>query len=69
MRTFIAGDDGLCGLDLRRGDVHVPYPFGDGAQIYLVTGVMLDRTGAEYPDSVAPDEAILSEAALRITTP
>jgi hypothetical protein len=37
-----------------------PFPLADGAQIYLVTGTMVDRNGIEYPNGVAPDEEVLS---------
>jgi carboxyl-terminal processing protease len=46
-----------------------PYPLSDGAQIYLVTGVMQDRNGNEYPDGVAPDEEVLSEATISTNDP
>jgi len=38
-----------------------PFKLSDGAQIYLVTGVMVDRNGNEYLTGVQPDEEILSE--------
>ncbi|SPE22403.1 Peptidase S41 (fragment) [Candidatus Sulfopaludibacter sp. SbA3] len=43
-----------------------PIKLSDGAQIYLVTGVMVDRHGAEYPLGIKPDQEILSD--LSITT-
>jgi carboxyl-terminal processing protease len=43
-----------------------PYTLSDDAQIYLVTGVMIDRKGNEYPFGIEPDEEILSN--LSITT-
>jgi C-terminal processing protease CtpA/Prc len=46
-----------------------PYTLSDGAQIYLVTGVMLDRNGNEYPDGVTPDQEILSEATISTSDP
>lgn len=46
-----------------------PYPLSDGAQIYLVIGVMKDRNGNEYPDGVSPDEEILSEATISTNDP
>jgi C-terminal processing protease CtpA/Prc len=38
-----------------------PYKLSDGAQIYLVTGVMVDRNGVQYLEGVKPDEEILSD--------
>jgi carboxyl-terminal processing protease len=38
-----------------------PYTLSDGAQIFLVTGVMIDRKGNEYPSGVTPDQEILSD--------
>lgn len=46
-----------------------PFPLSDGAQIYLVVGVMLDRNGNEYPDGVTPDQEILSEATISAKDP
>jgi len=46
-----------------------PYPLSDGAEIYLVTGVMRDRKGNEYPDGVTPDQEILSEATITTNDP
>jgi hypothetical protein len=46
-----------------------PFKLSDGAQIYLVTGVMLDRNGNEYRDGVVPDEEILSEATITTNDP
>jgi carboxyl-terminal processing protease len=46
-----------------------PFPLSDGAQIYLVTAVMVDRAGREYPTGIAPDEEILSETTISTTDP
>ena len=46
-----------------------PYPLSDGAVIYLVTGVMRDRDGHEYPAGVTPDEEVLSEATITTNDP
>jgi len=46
-----------------------PYPLSDGAQIYLVTGVMLDRKGEEYVTGISPDVEILSEATISTNDP
>jgi carboxyl-terminal processing protease len=46
-----------------------PFPLSDGAQIYLVTAVMVDREGHEYPTGIAPDEEILSETTISTTDP
>jgi hypothetical protein len=46
-----------------------PYKLSDGAQIYLVTGVMLDRNGNEYRDGIAPDQEVLSMATLTSNDP
>ncbi len=46
-----------------------PYTLSDGAQLFLVTGVMVDKRGNEYPDGVAPDQEILSEATISTTDP
>jgi hypothetical protein len=46
-----------------------PFPLSDGAQLYLVVGVMLDRNGNEYPDGVKPDQEILSEATISTKDP
>jgi hypothetical protein len=46
-----------------------PYKLSDGAQIYLVIGTMVDRNGREYPDGIAPDEEILSEATISTNDP
>jgi carboxyl-terminal processing protease len=46
-----------------------PYPLSDGAQIYLVVGTMLDRSGREYPDGIAPDQEILSETTITTIDP
>jgi carboxyl-terminal processing protease len=46
-----------------------PYPLSDGAQIYLVTAVMIDRDGHEYPAGLNPDEEILSEATISTADP
>jgi carboxyl-terminal processing protease len=46
-----------------------PFPLSDGAQIYLVTAVMVDREGHEYPTGISPDEQILSETTISTTDP
>jgi carboxyl-terminal processing protease len=46
-----------------------PYALTDGAEIYLVTAVMVDRDGREYPAGVTPDEEILSEATISTADP
>ena len=46
-----------------------PYTLSDGAQIFLVTGVMLDRKSIEYPDGVTPDEEIVSGATISTNDP
>lgn len=46
-----------------------PYPLSDGAQLYLVTGVMVDRNGNEYPDGIVPDREVLSEATISTADP
>lgn len=46
-----------------------PFPLSDGAQIFLVTGVMVDRKGIEYPDGVTPDQEVLSEATISTNDP
>ncbi len=46
-----------------------PYTLSDGAQLFLVTGVMLDRNGNEYPDGVTPDQVILSAATISTNDP
>jgi hypothetical protein len=46
-----------------------PYPLSDGAVIYLVTAVMVDRDGREYPSGVTPDEEILSETTISTVDP
>ena len=46
-----------------------PFPLSDGAQIYLVTGVMLDRQGNDYLAGIAPDVEILSEATITTSDP
>jgi len=46
-----------------------PYNLSDGARIYLVVGAMVDRNGREYPDGIAPDEEILSEATISTNDP
>lgn len=46
-----------------------PYTLSDGAQIYLVIGTMEDRNGNEYPNGVAPDQEILSEATISTNDP
>ena len=46
-----------------------PYKLSDGAEIYLVTGVMVDRKGNEYMDGIAPDEEVLSEATITTADP
>jgi carboxyl-terminal processing protease len=46
-----------------------PFPLSDGAQIYLVTAIMVDREGHEYPTGITPDEVILSETTISTTDP
>jgi C-terminal processing protease CtpA/Prc len=46
-----------------------PYTLSDGAQIYLVTGVMIDRKGNEYPFGVEPDQEILSDFSISTNDP
>lgn len=46
-----------------------PYKLSDGSQIYLVTGVMLDRNGNEYRDGIAPDVEVLSMATITTSDP
>jgi carboxyl-terminal processing protease len=46
-----------------------PYTLSDGAQIYLVTGVMIDRKGSEYPFGVTPDQEILSDFSISTNDP
>jgi hypothetical protein len=46
-----------------------PYVLSDGAQLFLVTGVMLDKKGNEYPDGVIPDREVLSEATISTNDP
>lgn len=46
-----------------------PFPLSDGAQIYLVTAVMVDREGREYPTGIAPDEEVLSETTISTADP
>ena len=46
-----------------------PYPLSDGAQIYLVTAVMIDRDSNEYPAGLSPDVEILSEVTISTTDP
>jgi hypothetical protein len=46
-----------------------PYKLSDGAQIYLVIRAMVDRNGREYPDGIAPDQEILSEATISTNDP
>jgi hypothetical protein len=46
-----------------------PYKLSDGAQLFLVTGVMLDRNGKEYPDGATPDQVILSATTIATNDP
>lgn len=46
-----------------------PYKLSDGADLFLVTGVMVDRKGNEYPDGVSPDEEVLSESTISTVDP
>ena len=46
-----------------------PFPLSDGAQIYLVTAIMVDREGHEYPTGITPDEEILSETTISTADP
>ena len=41
-----------------------PYKLSDGAQLFLVVAVDLDRNGVEYPNGIQPDQATSSESAL-----
>ena len=38
--------------------VNETFPLSDGAAMRLTIGVQADRTGKQYPDGLAPDEAI-----------
>src|SRR5262249_39839389 len=46
-----------------------PYTLSDGAQLFLVTGVMLDKEGNEYTDGLTPDQEVLSEATISTNDP
>jgi carboxyl-terminal processing protease len=46
-----------------------PFSLGDGAQIYLVTAVMVDRNGNEYPFGIDPDQEILSDFSISTHDP
>ncbi len=46
-----------------------PFTLPDSAQLYLVTGVMIDRTGEQIELGVSPDEEILSEATISNNDP
>ena len=46
-----------------------PFKLSDGAQLFLVTGVMVDRKGNEYPDGILPDQEVLSEATITTADP
>jgi C-terminal processing protease CtpA/Prc len=46
-----------------------PYALSDGAQIFLVTGTMVDKKGNEYPDGIVPDQEILSESTITTADP
>jgi C-terminal processing protease CtpA/Prc len=46
-----------------------PFALSDSAQLYLVTGVMIDRAGNEFEFGVSPDEEILSEATISNNDP
>jgi len=46
-----------------------PYTLSDGAQMYLVTGVMVDRKGDQYPLGVTPDREILSDYSISTHDP
>jgi hypothetical protein len=37
--------------------VNAPFTLSDGATIWLTIGTQADRTGRQYPDGMAPDEA------------
>jgi carboxyl-terminal processing protease len=41
-----------------------PFKLSDGAQLFVVTGAMLDRDGREYPMGATPDEEVLSAATI-----
>ena len=38
-----------------------PFPLGDGAQIFVVSAVMVDRNGKEYRFCIDPDQEILAD--------
>jgi carboxyl-terminal processing protease len=46
-----------------------PFRLSDGAQLFLVTGVMVDKRGNEYTDGLVPDQEILSEATISTNDP
>jgi len=46
-----------------------PYALSDGAQLFLVTGVMVDRKGNEYPFGIKPDQEILSDVSISTSDP
>jgi carboxyl-terminal processing protease len=46
-----------------------PYALSDGAQLFLVTGVMVDRKDNEYPLGVKPDQEILSDVSISTSDP
>ncbi len=46
-----------------------PFKLNDGAQVYLVTAVMVDRKGNEYPFGIPPDQEILSDVSISTTDP
>jgi C-terminal processing protease CtpA/Prc len=37
----------------------LPYQLRDGAQLFLVVAVDLDRNGVEYPAGVIPDQIVV----------
>lgn len=46
-----------------------PFALSDGAQLYLVTAVMVDRNGKEYPFGIQPDQEILSDVSISTNDP
>ena len=39
-----------------------PFPLSDGAQLYMVVAVDVDRAGIEYDNGISPDQAVGAEA-------
>jgi carboxyl-terminal processing protease len=46
-----------------------PFGLGDGAQLYLVTAVMIDKKGEQVEFGITPDEEVLSEATISDNDP